>query len=311
MKKSNRFIGILSGIVAAICYGTNPLGALFLYQEGVNTHTVLSHRFSLAAILVAILMLLRKESFRVTRRELGILASLGLLFAASSMTLYSSFHHMDAGIASTLLFVYPLMVALIMAIFFREKLTLSTLLSIGLAFFGIALLNKSGGGTALNPTGIILVMLSSLTYAVYIVIINQTKIKISPFKMNFYVLLFCLGGIILHSLMSVDTHIQTLPSARAWGFATMLAIVPTFMALILLTVSIRNVGSTPAAIMGALEPLTAVLIGVLIFHESFSTRLAFGILLILGGVMLIIVGKDWSIASIRQWLSNKKHQNEC
>lgn len=305
MEKNNRFIGILSGIVAAICYGTNPLGALFLYQEGVNTHTVLGHRFSLAAILVGILMLFRKEHFRVTKRELVILISLGLLFAASSMSLYSSFHYMDAGIASTLLFVYPLMVALIMSLFFREKLTLATLLSIALAFLGIAMLNKTGDGATLNTTGVLLVMLSSLTYAVYIVIINQTKIKMSPFKMNFYVLIFCLVGIIAHSFFSPDTHIQVLPSARAWGFAMLLAIMPTFMALILLTVSIRNVGSTPAAIMGALEPLTAVLIGVLVFHEQFSSRLAWGILLVLGGVMLIIVGKDWRWKQIREALRRR------
>jgi len=286
--KRKRLVGILAGAVAAICYGTNPLGALYLYQENVNTPTVLIHRFSIAAAMLAILMFFKKESFRISRRELIILLSLGLLFAASSMTLYSSFHLMDAGIASTILFVYPLMVALIMTLCFREKLTLQTFLSIAIAFAGIALLNRNDDGATLNATGVILVLVSSLTYAIYIVIINRTKIQMTPFKLTFYVLIFCASGIALYSLTQPDAHVQFLPSVRTWGFAGMLALVPTLMALILLTVSIRNVGPTPAAILGALEPLTAVLIGVLVFHEQFSLRLASGILLILGGVLIIV-----------------------
>lgn len=288
ISKNNYFIGIVAGIVAAICYGTNPLGALFLYQENVNTPTVLVHRFSIAAVMLAIIMLIKKISFRISRREFFILVSLGLLFAASSMTLYNSFHFMDAGIASTILFVYPLMVALIMAICFREKLTLRTFLSIATAFAGIALLNRAGNDATLNAAGVILVLTSSLTYAVYIVVVNQTKIQMSPFKLTFYVLLFCTSAIVLFTLMQSGTPLQTLPSVRAWGFASMLAIVPTLMSLVLMTVSIRNVGSTPAAIMGALEPLTAVMIGVFVFHEQFSLRLAAGIVLILGGVMIIV-----------------------
>ena len=105
MKKSNT-IGILCAILSAVCYGTNPFGALPLYEEGVNTATVLSHRFGLAVILLAVIMLIKRIDFKVTRREFKVLFSLGVLFAASSITYYQSFHFMDAGIASTILFVF-------------------------------------------------------------------------------------------------------------------------------------------------------------------------------------------------------------
>lgn len=295
-KTKRKFRGTLCGILAAICYGTNPLGALFLYQDHVNTNTVLTHRFSLAALLIGSVMLLQKESFRITRHELGILASLGILFAVSSMTLYSSFLYMDAGIASTLLFVYPIMVAIIMWLFFKEKASVGTFLSTALAFTGIALLYKTGQGSTLSTFGIMLVMLSSLSYAVYIVIINRSSINLPPMKMTFYVLLFCSSCIFIHSFFSSDTHIHALPTIRSWGFALMLAIVPTFLSLTLMTVSIRNIGSTPFAIMGALEPLTAVVIGVTVFAEDFTGRMCAGIILILLGVTLIIVGNPYIYA---------------
>lgn len=300
-KMSKTFSGTLCGIIAAICYGTNPLGALFLYRDGVNTNTVLTCRFGLAAVIIAVIMTVRRESFRIKRKELLVLAILGLLFAASSMSLYYSFKFIDAGVASTLLFVYPIMVAVIMSIFFKEKISIVTVLSIALAFSGIMMLYNTGAGVTLNATGVLLVMISSLTYALYIIIVNRSQIAMSPFKMTFYVLLFCIAGIVLHSFLSPDTHIHALPTPRSWLFALMLAIVPTFLSLVLMTISIRNIGSTPSAIMGALEPLTAVFIGITVFGEPLTLRLVCGILLILSGVLLIIAGKTITLHSHLVW----------
>ena len=123
MGRSRKLIGILCAIGAAVCYGTNPLGALNLYAEGMNTPSVLFYRFGLAWLIIAVVMLFRKESLRVDRREFRTLTALGLLFIGSSLTLYLSFHLMPAGVASTILFTYPVMTAAIMAIFFREKIT--------------------------------------------------------------------------------------------------------------------------------------------------------------------------------------------
>ena len=292
----NRFMnskvrGSIAGIVAAICYGTNPL-AKFLYEDGINTNTVLVYRFGIAAIILAVMMYFKKISFRITKRECGIIASLGVLFAASAMTLYSSFKHLDLGIASTLLFVYPMMVAVIMTVFFKETLTWTTVVSILLAVAGIFMLNGSGGSGALSFLGVMLVMVSSLTYAVYIVIINRTSIKMSSIKMTFYVLLFCIASILIYTQFMPDTPLVLLRGAKQWGVALLLSFAPTIMSLVLMTVSIRDVGSTTAAILGALEPVTAVLIGIIIFHESFSLNLLGGIVLILSGVMLIILGND-------------------
>ena len=132
--------GTILGIVSAVSYGTNPLGALFLYQEGLNSNSVLFYRFSLAAVVLACILFIQKQSFRLSRKEVKTLCLLGILFAVSSLTFYTSFHHMDAGIASTLLFVYPIMVAVIMSLFFKERISPVTMFSIILALSGIALL---------------------------------------------------------------------------------------------------------------------------------------------------------------------------
>ena len=306
MKKS-KTVGILCAILSAVCYGTNPFGALPLYEEGVNTATVLAHRFGLAVVLLSVVMLIKGISFKVTRHEFKVLFSLGILFAASSITYYQSFHFMDAGIASTILFVYPVMVAVIMALFFKERVTGMTVVAIVLSLIGIVLLYKGGTGASLSVIGIVLCILSSLAYAIYIVVVNQSSIKMSSFKVTFYAMLVCELTLILYSFTSPELYLHALPSARAWSFAVWLSIVPTILSLVFMTVAVNHVGATPTAILGALEPLTAVTIGVVVFGELLTPRLIVGILFILFAVMLVVLGKDLHLRTITHAVSRLWH----
>ncbi len=307
MTKKSKYIGILCAVLSAVCYGTNPFGALPLYEEGVNTATVLAHRFGLAVILLAIVMLIKRENFKVTRTEFKVLFSLGILFAASSITYYQSFYFMDAGIASTILFVYPVMVAVIMAVFFKERVTTMTVVAIVMSLVGIGLLYKGGAGVTLSVIGIVLCILSSLAYAIYIIVVNQSSIKMSSFKVTFYAMLVCEITLILYSFTSPELYLHALPSARAWSFAVWLSVVPTILSLVFMTVAVHHVGATPTAILGALEPLTAVAIGVMVFGETLTPRLIVGILFILFAVMLVVLGKDLHLRTITHAVSRLWH----
>ncbi len=283
--------GSICGILAAISYGTNPLGALNLYKDGLNANSVIFYRYAIATAILAVIMLAQRKPFKVSQRELGILSTLGILMAGSSLALYCSFNYMDAGIASTILFVYPVMVAVIMAVFFKEKVTPVTVISIALALSGISLLYKGGDGMTLSTIGVILVIVSSLTYAVYIIIVNKSSLRMSSVKLTFYVLLIGTFFIIAYSFVGQDARLHPLTTLPQLAYATILAVFPTVISLILMVIAVHNVGSTSTAVMGALEPITAVCIGVMVFGEAFTVRLATGCVLILTAVILIVMGK--------------------
>lgn len=285
--------GTVCGIAAAVFYGTNPLGAMNLYADGISTNSTLFYRFGIAVIILGVMMAVQRKSFALTRRELATLAILGVFMSTSSTTLYFSFNFMDVGIASTLLFVYPVMVAVIMATFFHEKVTAATVIAILLSLAGIALLNQTSDGTSLSLWGVMLVMLSSLTYAIYIVVVNKSSLRMSSVKLTFYVLLFGLFTIYGYTLAMGET-VQLLVTPKQWLYATQLALMPTVLSLVLMVIAVHDIGSTPTAIMGAIEPITAVAIGVIVFGENFTPRLAIGIVLILTAVLLIIGGKEMS-----------------
>ena len=295
MTINRKLIGTVCAVGAAVCYGTNPLGALNLYAEGMNTPSVLFYRFGLAWVIIALVMafkaLRHKESLRVSRTEFRTLTALGLLFIASSLTLYLSFHHMPAGVASTILFTYPVMTAAIMALFFKEKIRLATVVSIALALAGVLLLYWGDPGGALSTVGVVLVLVSALTYALYIIVVDKSPLRMSSFKINFYVLFYCAAGMALYALLS-GQPLMLPPSPKAWLWVSWLAVVPAIMALVMMVYAAKYLGSTPTAILGALEPTTAVLIGIFVFGEPFSIRLLIGIVLVLTSVTLIVLSKS-------------------
>lgn len=280
--------GYICAVLSAICYGLNPLGALFLYDYGLTTATVLFYRFLFASAVLALILKLGKISFGVTKKELLSLAALGLMFTSSGYTLFASFNYIAAGTASTILFIYPIFVALIMAIFFKERIYPSMVVAFFLALAGIFMLYRGEDGMHLNGVGLTFVLVSALSYALYIVFLNKFQLAMSSKKVAFYVTAFCCVFVFLISVFS-QSRIQPIPHWKAWIWIGELSLITAILAMVLLSVAVRFIGSTPTSILGALEPLTAVLVGILIFGEKFTFNHGVGIVLIVGGVLLVVI----------------------
>lgn len=290
--------GYILGAIAAATYGMNPLLALPLYHAGMHADSVLFYRYIIAIPILAILVLWRKQSFKIQKREIVLLIIAGLLMAFSSLTLFLSYNYMDAGIASTILFIYPVIVSLLMIFFFKEKFKLQTSICILLTLCGIALLYKGDNGQPLNTIGLILVVLSALSYAIYIVGVNNSTLKKIPtVRLTFYVLVF--GSVLLLAKVGFGTKLEMIPKWYYWGNVLALAILPTVVSFLCTTQAIHYIGSTPTAILGALEPVTAVIIGATVFGERLTPRIIFGIIIIILAVSIIVGGDRISEVMVR------------
>ena len=290
--------GYILGSIAAASYGMNPLFALPLYKAGMDPDSVLFFRYLFAIPLLGIMIKARGRSFKIQRKETFPLIIMGLLVALSSLTLFLSYNYRAAGIASTLLFVYPIMVALIMAMVFKEKLALQTIVCMLLALGGIGLLYKSEDGSTLSLIGTLLVFASSLSYAIYIVGINQTSLKnVATLKVTFYVLLFGLSLFVARLLYS--GVLNTPDQWYLWANLLALAVFPTAISFLCTTGAIQYIGSTPTAILGALEPVTAIFFGIAVFGESLTVRESFGLVMIIVAVTFVIAGGNITSQLVR------------
>lgn len=284
--------GYILGAIAAVSYGTNPLFAVPLYELGLDVSSVLFYRYLFATIILGTIMLLRGESFRLAPKDLGLMVILGIFFALSSVLLFEAYQYMDVGLASTLLFIEPVFIALILWIFYRERISLWTIISIAICLAGVCFLCNPGPGAHVTAIGATLVIMSSLAYALYMVIINKSRIgKLHGSTITFYSLLF--GMIVFAARTNFFTEVQPVPSGTlSWACVIGLSVIPTIVSLMTVAVSIKCIGSVPVSILGALEPITGVLFGVLLFGEILTVRASIGIVLIICAVLTLILTRD-------------------
>lgn len=280
--------GYIFAVVAAVCYGLNPLFALPLYDQGLQPLSVLFYRFAIATVVLFAMIAFGNESFKVSLKELVLSMFMGLMFAGSSITLFKSFTVMDAGIASTLLFTYPLIVVLLSRIFFKEKVGRITIVSVIVAFVGVLFLYRGENGVAISSLGLFLIFTSALSYAIYLIGVNRSVLsKMSSVKLTFYASLTEL--ILLFLLLRCGLDLQILPSLDSLLNVSGLGVFTTVVSLVLVTKSIHIIGSTPASIIGALEPITALMVSVFVFGSILTVMNIFGVVLILFSVILVIL----------------------
>lgn len=297
--------GYLLAAVAAAAYGTNPAFAVPLYEQGMNPNSVLLFRYILGLPVLALIMLSRRISFGLRKDELGPIALLGILMALSSLTLFESYKYMNSGIASTLLFIYPVLVAVMMVFFFHEKLRIAIILCLIIMGIGLVLLMKPQGDVNISLTGVLLVALSALTYALYIVFTNVsgTISRIPTTKLLFYVL----GWGSMFYIVLIPTGMDFTPpvSGGSWGAVVALALIPTVISLACTTRAIHLIGSTPTAIFGALEPVTAVVLSVFFLDQTITAREIAGGFLIVLATIIVIADKpvDRFILHVRRMFS--------
>lgn len=233
-------------------------------------------------------MLFKKESFAITRKDLLPLISLGVLFALSAQCLFWGYQYLAVGTAATILFLYPVFVALLMAVLFKEKIPKISQLAILIAFLGVSLLYKGENGTTLNPFGVGLLLLSAFMYALYIVIVNKSSVRnMAGSKLTLYAMVFSSIFFLVKSLLSGG--IQAFPDTMSVVDLVMLALLSTVISNIAMVYSVQYIGSTATAVLGAMEPVTAVCVGIFAFNELFTKNLAMGILLIVIAVSLIVL----------------------
>lgn len=285
---NNKTKGTLCGVAAAVAYGMNPLFSLNLMNGGMDVESVLFYRFAFAVVILAALLKMRGIRLGVSRREAVPLLLGGIIFALSSQTLYQSFLYMDAGIACSILFIYPILVAVIMTVFFHEKASLLTYGCIVMATAGIAMIYQGDGSGAISTIGLLLVAVSSLCYSVYIVGVDHSILCHVPSgKLTLWVL--GAGMMMFFAFTGFGTRLSPVPpTISAWANVTGIALVPTVIPILFINIAIKNIGPTYSAIIGALEPVTALVIGVAVFGELLTVRIVCGALMIFVAVMLIV-----------------------
>lgn len=290
MAQSEMSQGLFWGIVSAATFGLIPLFTLPLLSAGLSPETILFYRFAIALIIMLPIMLVKREKLGLRPLDHMKLAGLSIMYMLAALLYFHAFRYLPSGVVTTLQYLYPLMVMVIMILFFHEKFSWSKVLAIGLALIGVALLaNINGSSLAqLSVTGICYSLLTGLFYALYYVGIKFANLSnISGLAMTFHVMIW--GTFICFINALATDSFQFITQFENFEFAFMLALVTAVFSNFTLIIAIKHVGPTMTSIVGAAEPLTAVCVGMMVFGETFTFTMATGFALVIAAVTIAMI----------------------
>ena len=285
----NKVNGLLYGLLSSASFGLIPLFTIPAMQAGMQFESILFYRFLFACLALCGILLVNGQSFRIKRQDIPSLFLLALLYLMSAVFLFWGYKFMASGVATTIHFMYPVLTTLIMMLFFKEKKSGWRIAAIASAVAGVYFL--SGGDTktgSFSFLGLFIVLLSALGYALYLVTMSQLKIgQMKGLLLTFYVFLF--GGILLFIGTETISQLQPISEWHTAGNLILLALIPTVVSNLALVRAVKSIGSTLTSVLGAMEPVTAVCVGIFLFGEAFTTSIGIGIALIIAAVIVIIL----------------------
>ena len=289
----NRIKGILYAAVSSSTFGLAPFFSLTLLLAGFSAFEVLSYRWGVATIALTLFGWCSGCSFRLEKKDFLVVLLLSLLRAVTSFSLLIAYQNIATGVASTIHFMYPLAVSLVMMYFFQEKKSLWVMFAVFMSLLGAALLS-SGELEAKNGdtiVGLVAACVSVFSYAGYIVGVRMTRaVRINSTVLTCYVMGL---GTVLYFIGALTTSgLRLVADGYTWLIILGLALPATAISNITLVRAIKYAGPTLTSILGAMEPLTAVVIGVFVFKELFTLNSAIGIILIRLAVSVVIFRKQ-------------------
>ncbi|MBO5107388.1 MAG: DMT family transporter [Bacteroidales bacterium] len=297
-KKKRRITlnGIFYACISSASFGFSPLFSIGLLAAGLSNSDVLSYRWALAAIVLMVYAAVKGKTLRINSLdEAWKIALLSGLRALTSVTLLIGYANIASGIASTINFMYPVIVVFWMMLVHGEQKSWINLAAIALSILGVYLmasgdgLKIEGGNTAL---GLACSIISAVSFAAYYILMKRTRAdKIEVVKFTTWIMIMCAVYFIIGGLI-VDGGITLVHDGKLWLYILGLALWSTMISNFTGVKAVRRIGPTLTSILGALQPLTAVILGVLFLDEHLGFKSIAGIVLILAAVLMVVTHQN-------------------
>lgn len=280
--------GVIYAVLSSTTFGLIPLFTVPLLRMGVGTETLLFYRFMFAALMLVAVVWLKRYDMKLSFSQLKIVFLLSVLYALTAILLIESYKAIPSGIATTIHFLYPLAVTLIMSWFYGEQSSMITYIALAVSIVGVLLLawgSHDGGDFRI---GVLLALGTVVSYALYIVGVMKSRAsQVDSLILTMYVLLICAMLFFIYAILT--SGIEPIHSYVEWRDLIMVALICTVLSDYTLVLAIKHIGSTMTSILGSMEPMTAVVIGVVYFGEHFDMVSIAGVILIIVAVVMVIV----------------------
>lgn len=292
--------GVGYAIISSATFGLIPLFSVTAMNGGQSPYSVLFYRFLISVILFRLVLFIRKTSLKISLRQLIEVVILGgLCYGGTALFLILSYKYIPTGISTTIGFLYPVMVALIMLVIFKQRPNIGIVLAIILSLAGVLLMTWSHDAS-FNAKGVIFATVTVVMYSIYIVGLNKSSLTRLPGSVVTFYVLF-VSTIFFFAAAMLSGGIPTIQNINVGINLVCLAIFATIISNLTLVLAVNEIGSTAASVLGSAEPLTALLIGVFWFDEQLNMLQIIGVALVICSVILVVIRTDQIVLLLKKW----------
>ncbi len=279
--------GIFLTVLSALFYGFTPIVSFYSYMLGNNPFTVTYFRSFFVLPVLGIIMLVKKIDFKLELHQIKNIIITGIFGTVlTTLLLSTSYNYIGVGTATTLHYLYPVFVMVFSKLFFKDKISKKQYLTLALSVIGISFFLEFQDITKVK--GIIMAVLSAVTFAFYIVYIDKSGLaKMNGFKLSFYLSLVL---IVILTTTNLFTH-QLILNQPFESYLLMFAVamLASFLAVVCLKEGIRLIGGNLASIFSMVEPVSTLIFGKIFFDEVISIQKIIGSVIIIASIMIMAV----------------------
>ena len=295
--------GVLCIVVASLLFGIKPSGDKYVVLSGVAPICVVFYSQLILMVLAFLLTQVRRESLKVKWNDALYLMILGAVgMGVTSFLVNSATQHIPVGLAIILHFLYPTIVSVVMVLFFQQKFTIFKLIAIICSIGGMILITNMDGDGEISVIGILLALVSSLTYSFYM--IANDKGKVNELSLLVKLVYSGLGSSLLFGLSSVFQGKVRLPGTVDAGIVLLTVCgFGNLGAFYFITAGIKQIGASTASFVNMLEPITSVIVSVIVYHDNLSAKIVAGMAMILSAALLV------ALDGYKRWPTQKLHNS--
>lgn len=286
----NKTKGFLCVIISAFIFGFTPILCKLTYSGGSNAIMLVFLRNSMSLPIMYAILKYKKISLKINLKEFKGLFILSIFSTIlTALLLYISYNFISVGMATTVHYVYPILVALVLFIFFKESITKIQILSLIISFIGVLLFFD--GGSSLNFMGLFIAFASGISYGIALIYMDKSGLKdYHPLLVTFYTCVFASVILFLVTIISGKFTLSLTPTA--WIYSFIVSILTSVIGISFMQIGVRNIGPTTTSILCMFEPITSVLMGIVLLNEAISFKSILACILILTAVLILSIFKE-------------------
>ena len=278
--------GLAATLLSAVYFGFVPLLMKTVYAGGGNSFTAAFLRFAFSIPLLLIFLKAKGVDLRITREELKhflIITAFG--YAGTTLLVFTAYNYIPTGMTTTIHFLYPTFTVAGLMIFYREKIKASKIFCVVLCLIGILMFYDGGGGASV--TGILLALCSSMTYAFYTIFLGKSEVlrDIEPMKRLLY--MHTIGAVMMLIIGLASGNLDFHMTPLSWGVMALTANLTAFIGALMYQFGVKYIGSENAAMLSTFEPITSVIVGILVYNEAMTPKIFIGCLAIVTSTLII------------------------